>query len=555
MLIGEILIEAGVLDHERVEEALEAQVIHGGRLGTNLVELGHVTEEQLAKALGKQHGIGCTFGDIVPEPEAIGVLDLNYLDDKDVLPLKVEGNRLVLLCINPNDIEARDHVSRSAGKRVVPMVVCEYRMAQLQRRFCKAFRPVRAVDVSDVKKKKQAEQQAREKTEEELMNEDDFSFLYAEAMSGGAEVAPAAPAPKKAAPQQAPMSARQAPPQRPAPQQAPRPVQQPPQVLQRPVPQQPLAPPQVPVAKRPPVAPERPFAHPPAATRPVPPPAQMILDVEPPPAEVELEAEEILEEATIVGEELPELDPLEISMVEEEPLLEGEIVQEPPQQVPTTSLAALQQEATERRENERRTAAFNLAPPDERRTVPDRRGPQELPEEPVTPLSFAEAQKALQSITNRDDIARTVLRFAVGKNARALLLTVQGDLAIGWDGAGAGISPRKIKRMGFSLKGASAFKLARDNRSHYVGPLRKEPGNLAFIKALGVKGVPKSVVIMPVLASGKVVNLLFCDNGPGELASPDIGELMILSQKVGRSYEEMIAARKKQNAARAPKAP
>jgi hypothetical protein len=38
--------------------------------------------------------------------------------------------------------------------------------------------------------------------------------------------------------------------------------------------------------------------------------------------------------------------------------------------------------------------------------------------------------------------------------------------------------------------------------------------------------------------------VLYGDNGPGQFASPDVGELLILAQKVGRSYEAMIAARR-----------
>ena len=50
---------------------------------------------------------------------------------------------------------------------------------------------------------------------------------------------------------------------------------------------------------------------------------------------------------------------------------------------------------------------------------------------------------------------------------------------------------------------------------------------------------------MPLLAAGRVVNILYADGGPGEFASPDIGELLILSQSVGRSYEAMIVARRR----------
>ena len=64
-----------------------------------------------------------------------------------------------------------------------------------------------------------------------------------------------------------------------------------------------------------------------------------------------------------------------------------------------------------------------------------------------------------------------------------------------------------------------------------------------FYKLLGA-GFPKTAVILPLLVRGKVVHLLYVDNGPDQLTPPDVGELLILSQSVGRSYEAMIKRRK-----------
>src|SRR6266851_1674780 len=52
--IGEMLLEAGILTRQQLEEALNAQLIYGGKLGTNLVEHGFVTEEFLTSFLSKQ---------------------------------------------------------------------------------------------------------------------------------------------------------------------------------------------------------------------------------------------------------------------------------------------------------------------------------------------------------------------------------------------------------------------------------------------------------------------------------------------------------------------
>ncbi|MEO7730494.1 MAG: hypothetical protein ABIY55_05940, partial [Kofleriaceae bacterium] len=60
--LGELLVAAGLLTVEQVEQAVRAQVMWGGRLGTNLVELGYIDLDKLATALSRQHGIPAALG-------------------------------------------------------------------------------------------------------------------------------------------------------------------------------------------------------------------------------------------------------------------------------------------------------------------------------------------------------------------------------------------------------------------------------------------------------------------------------------------------------------
>src|SRR6185436_1021219 len=53
--LGELLVAAGLLTADQVEQALRAQVMWGGRLGTNLVELHFLELDPLSRALGRQH--------------------------------------------------------------------------------------------------------------------------------------------------------------------------------------------------------------------------------------------------------------------------------------------------------------------------------------------------------------------------------------------------------------------------------------------------------------------------------------------------------------------
>src|SRR3989442_112705 len=55
--LGEMLIKAGLLTPQKLQEALEYQKTNGGKLGLNLVKLGLVKEEDITRVLSQQYGV------------------------------------------------------------------------------------------------------------------------------------------------------------------------------------------------------------------------------------------------------------------------------------------------------------------------------------------------------------------------------------------------------------------------------------------------------------------------------------------------------------------
>src|SRR5688572_9814641 len=51
--LGELLIKAGKVTQAQLNEALALQRESGGRVGTNLVKLGHLTERELVESLSQ----------------------------------------------------------------------------------------------------------------------------------------------------------------------------------------------------------------------------------------------------------------------------------------------------------------------------------------------------------------------------------------------------------------------------------------------------------------------------------------------------------------------
>jgi hypothetical protein len=160
-----------------------------------------------------------------------------------------------------------------------------------------------------------------------------------------------------------------------------------------------------------------------------------------------------------------------------------------------------------------------------------------------TPIDFKEALRLLAGVSDRKAIAHLVLRASRSKAKRALLLQVQGGVALGWDGLGQGLE-QAAQIVAIPLSAPSAFQLVVNTRSHFLGPLPRTPLNIRFLAQLGKK-VPLSSMIVPILHRGRVSHLLYLDNGHKEQAPTDVGEMLILSQRIGQTVEALVQKKRK----------
>jgi hypothetical protein len=131
-ILARILRDRGIVTERQLQEAIQHQVLYGGRLGTNLYELGFITEERLQEALGRAHGVPGAAVDVREiQPEAVNLVPKAVAARHKVFPYKVRGKTLFLLMVDPSDHSAVAKVGYSLGYIVRPMVVPEFRMIQL----------------------------------------------------------------------------------------------------------------------------------------------------------------------------------------------------------------------------------------------------------------------------------------------------------------------------------------------------------------------------------------------------------------------------------------
>jgi hypothetical protein len=157
------------------------------------------------------------------------------------------------------------------------------------------------------------------------------------------------------------------------------------------------------------------------------------------------------------------------------------------------------------------------------------------------PLGFEEAVAALRGAAERDAIARVVLRYASARLRRAVLFTVHRSAVQGWVGMGEALSGREVRAIRLRLGTPGVLDTVVRTQAHYLGPLPRTEANVRLLRALG-GGVPANALLVPILALGRVVNVIYADGGKGALVDAGgVGELLILATRIAQSYEALVA--------------
>lgn len=122
--LGEMLVEGGLITPAQLQSAITHQKIARGRLGSNLVALGYISEEILMDFLSHQTGVPqMDVRNIVVPPQILKLVPHRLADQFTVLPITTkEPKSLVLAMSDPSDLNAIDSVRFASGLHVEPVV-------------------------------------------------------------------------------------------------------------------------------------------------------------------------------------------------------------------------------------------------------------------------------------------------------------------------------------------------------------------------------------------------------------------------------------------------
>ncbi len=131
-LLGQLLIERGLIDGKQLSEALDVQRASGGFLGDVLIKLGFINEEALSVTFANQFEACFLPLERYKIPENIFKLIPGELARRLVsVPLEKIDNVLIIATAMPLEKNALGEIELSAGARVICVYAARSRIVKI----------------------------------------------------------------------------------------------------------------------------------------------------------------------------------------------------------------------------------------------------------------------------------------------------------------------------------------------------------------------------------------------------------------------------------------
>lgn len=162
------------------------------------------------------------------------------------------------------------------------------------------------------------------------------------------------------------------------------------------------------------------------------------------------------------------------------------------------------------------------------------------------PFSAEAAEKELSAATTTDAVLEIFFTFALQFFEFAALFVIQGDIAEGRAVSGAGAARTRIAGIGVPLDLPSSLSRARERRGPLIGPLSTHglDADLARDLERGPRTAPVAVALIPVVVRSRAVAILYGDDGESDVALSALGDVIAFTTLVSTALER-LALRKK----------
>lgn len=124
--LGELLIRERRISPAQLQEALTHQRAKGGRLGSALVSLGFVQDEDITTILSRQYGVpAISLGQFDLDPTVVRLIPAETAAKYQVIPVARNGTSMTLAMTDPTNVFAMDEIKFLSGLHIEPVVATE----------------------------------------------------------------------------------------------------------------------------------------------------------------------------------------------------------------------------------------------------------------------------------------------------------------------------------------------------------------------------------------------------------------------------------------------
>ena len=126
--LGDLLVKEKIITHDQLDKALKAQREQGpnSRLGSTLVHLGFVSDEEVTNFLSRQYGvpaINLQYFEI--DSSVVKLIPEETAKRYQILPLSRVGASLTIAMVDPTNVFAMDDIKFMTGFNIEPVVASE----------------------------------------------------------------------------------------------------------------------------------------------------------------------------------------------------------------------------------------------------------------------------------------------------------------------------------------------------------------------------------------------------------------------------------------------
>lgn len=165
--LGEAMVKDSFITREQLRLALERQVIFGGRIGTNLVELGIIKESELGSFLSKFFKVPLVNPSqlVSIDKETISCISSELAEKYKIVPFRKERNKLYVAMMDPNSMTSIDELRFITGYDVIPHVLTELRLLYALEKYYGMERDLRYISIFG---KEEEQEVSKDKSKEHL---------------------------------------------------------------------------------------------------------------------------------------------------------------------------------------------------------------------------------------------------------------------------------------------------------------------------------------------------------------------------------------------------